>query len=121
MPNRAGGLCGLHADQVTLAMSNQQPIVLAILLGMAGIAFVFLGAFGVILFALFIIFICTSAELHEHTPTSATESRRPPEQRTGIAEERARSVAPIKFYRWCGIILLVIGIAGFVWKLEGHS
>ena len=102
-------------------MSNQQPIVLAIIIAMAGIAFAFLGAFGVILLALFIIFICTSAELHEQTPTSATESRRSPGQRAGIAEERARSVAPLKFYRWCGIVLLVIGIAGFVWELEGQS
>jgi hypothetical protein len=102
-------------------MSNQQPIVLAILIAMASIAFVFLGAFGVILFALFIIFICTSGELGEHANRSATDNRRSPEQRAAIAEERARSVAPMRFYRWCGIVLLVIGIAGFVWELEGQS
>ena len=39
-----------------------------------------------------------------------------PEQRAAIAEERVRSVAPLKFYRWCGIVIVVIGIAGFVWE-----
>jgi hypothetical protein len=101
-------------------MSNQQPVGLAVLVAMAGIAFVFLGAFGVILFALFVIFVCTSGELREHGPTSAIYSRRSPEQRAAIAEERNRSVAPMKFYRWVGIALLVAGIAGFVWELEGH-
>jgi hypothetical protein len=107
--------------QTEVAMKNQRPVMLAILIAIAGIAFAFLGAFGVILFALFIIFICASSELREHIPTSATERRGSPEQRAAIAEDRIRSVAPMKFYRWCGIVLLVIGIAGFVWELEGQS
>ena len=99
-------------------MREQRCIVLAIFIGMAGIAFAFLSAFGVILFGLFIIFICTSGELRENSPTSAVG--RSPEQRAAIAEESVRSVAPLKFYRWCGIVLLVIGIAGFVWE-QGQS
>jgi uncharacterized protein (DUF58 family) len=95
-------------------MKDQRSIALAILLSMAGIAFAFLGAFGVILFGLFVIFICTSGELREHGPTLAVG--RSPEQRAAIAEERVRSVTPVKFYRWCGIVILVIGIAGFVWE-----
>jgi hypothetical protein len=85
---------------------------------MAGIAFAFLGAFGVILFALFIIFICTSGELRDHTQTSAIES---PKQRAAIAEEWARSIAPLRIYRWFGIVLLIVGMAGFVWELQEHS
>ena len=95
-------------------IEQQRSIVLAILIAMASIAFAFLGAFGVILFGLFVIFICTSGELREHSPTLAVG--RSPEQRAAIAEERLRSVAPLKFYRWCGIVMLVIGIAGFVWE-----
>jgi uncharacterized protein (DUF58 family) len=95
-------------------MREQRYIVLAIFIGMAGIAFAFLGAFGVILFGLFIIFICASGELRENSPTSAVG--RSPEERAAIAEERVRSVASLKFYRWCGFVLLVIGIAGFVWE-----
>jgi hypothetical protein len=95
-------------------MKDQRSVVLAILLCMAGIAFAFLGAFGVILFGLFVIFICTSGELRERGPMLAVG--RSPEQRAAIAEERVRSVAPVKFYRWRGIVILVIGIAGFVWE-----
>lgn len=95
-------------------MKEQRSVVLAILLVMASIAFAFLGAFGVILFGLFVIFICTSGELREHTPPSAIGGS--PEQRAAVAEERARSVAPLKFYRRFGIAILVIGIAGFVWE-----
>jgi hypothetical protein len=95
-------------------MREQRSVVLVILIGMSSIAFAFLGAFGVILFGLFVIFICTSGELREHSPTSAVG--RSPEQQAAIAEERVRSVAPLKFYRWCGIVLLVIGVARFVWE-----
>jgi uncharacterized membrane protein len=95
-------------------MKEQRYVVLAIFIGMGGIAFAFLGAFGVILFGLFIIFICTSGELRENSPTSAVGGS--PEQRAATAEERVRSVASLKFYRWCGFVLLVIGIAGFVWE-----
>ena len=95
-------------------IEQQRSIVLAILIVMASNAFAFLGAFGVILFGLFVIFICTSGELRENSPTSAVG--RSPEQRAAFAEERVRAVAPLKFYRWCGIVMLVIGIAGFVWE-----
>jgi len=95
-------------------MRGQRCIVLAIFIGMAGIAFALLGAFGVILFALFIIFICTSGELHENSPTLAVGGS--PEQRAATAEERVRSVTSLKFYRWCGFVLLVIGVTGFVWE-----
>lgn len=95
-------------------MREQRCIALAILFGMASIAFAFIGAFGVILFGLFVIFICTSGELREHTPSSVIGGS--PEQRAAIADERVRSVAPLKFYRGWGIAILLIGIAGFVWE-----
>ena len=78
-------------------MNYQQSIVAAGLIVMAGIAFAFLGPFGIILFALFILFICVSGELREHSPSALYGS---PEQRAAIAEERARAVAPLKYYRW---------------------
>jgi hypothetical protein len=98
----------------------------AILIGLIGVAFVLvivLGPFGLILLGLLTLFICTSVQLREDTPTwgvevfkARTASQVPPEQQAAMAEEKARSLAPLRFYRWCGVALLVTGIAGFAWQ-----
>jgi hypothetical protein len=98
----------------------------AILIGLIGVAFVLvvvLGPFGLILLGLFTLFICTSVQLREDTPTwgievfkARTARQVPPEQRAAMAEEKARSLAPLRFYRWCGVALLVAGTAGFAWQ-----
>jgi hypothetical protein len=98
----------------------------AILLALIGIAFVLvvvLGPFGLILLGLFTLFVCTSVQLREDTPTWGVEifkarAARPttPEQQAAMAEERTRSLAPLRFYRWCGVVLLVAGITGFAWQ-----
>jgi hypothetical protein len=98
----------------------------AILTGLICIAFVLvviLGPFGLILLGLFTLFVCTSASLREDTPTWATEifrartaSDTSPEQRAALREERDRNLAPMRYYRWYGIVLIVAGIAGFTWQ-----
>jgi hypothetical protein len=91
----------------------QHLILMSILLGITGIAFVFLGPFGIVLVGLFTMFVCTSGELRENNPSIGFY--RSPEQRAAMAEERLSSVAPHKLYRWCGIGLLFIGIIAFLW------
>jgi hypothetical protein len=83
----------------------------------------FLGPFGLILLGLFTLFICTSIALRNDTPTWGTEifkarmeSPSSPEQRAAMLEEKERALAPLRFYRWCGVVLVAAGIAGFAWQ-----
>lgn len=96
---------------------------LAGLIAVAFVTVVALGPFGLILLGLLTLFVCTSIDLREDTPTWGTEvfkartgTRGSPEQRAAIAEERQQARAPLKFYRRCGGLLLVVGIAGFAWQ-----
>jgi hypothetical protein len=97
-----------------------------ILIGLISLAFVMvvvLGPFGLILLGLLTLFVCTSIQLSDDTPTwgievfkARTASHLTPEQRAAMADEKARSLAPLRFYRWCGVVLVVAGIAGFAWQ-----
>jgi hypothetical protein len=101
-------------------------IAWAVLVGLIGIAFVMvvvLGAFGLILLGLFTLFVCTSINLHEGTPTWGTEVFKArmtdgssPEQRAAMLEEKDSFLSPLRFYRWCGVVLFVAGIAGVAWQ-----
>ena len=107
-----------------IAMANAA--AWAIVIGLICIALVLvvvLGPFGLIVLGLLTLFVCTSVSLREDAPTWGTAvfkarmaTHRSPEQRASMAEERDRSLAPLRFYRWCGLVLLVAGIAGFVWQ-----
>jgi hypothetical protein len=98
----------------------------AILIGLICVAFVLvviLGPFGLILLGLLTLFVCTSASLSEDTPTwgtgiftARTASDNLPEQRAAKRDERDRNLAPLRYYRWYGVVLLVAGIAGFAWQ-----
>ena len=84
-----------------------------------------LGPFGLILLGLGILFVCTSISLREDNPTWGAEVFRAqqakpnaPEHRAAQIEERTLSRAPLRFYRWCGMALLVAGITGFLWQLR---
>jgi hypothetical protein len=97
-----------------------------VLIGLIAVAFVMvviLGPFGLILLGLFTLFVCTSIDLGEDVPTWGTEvfkarmlSRGSPEQRAAMLEEKQQAIAPLRFYRWCGVVLTVAGIAGFAWQ-----
>jgi hypothetical protein len=98
----------------------------AVLIGLICFAFVLvviLGPFGLILLGLLTLFVCTSFSLREDSPTWGREYFRrrlarpaSPEERAAMQQERERSLAPVRFYRWCGVVLLVAGIAGFGWQ-----
>ena len=97
--------------------------VLICLIAVAFVMVVILGPFGLIVLGLLTLFVCTSVSLREDAPTSATEVFRSrmakhssPEQRAAVDEARRVSLAPLRFYRWCGIILLLAGVAGFAWQ-----
>ena len=83
---------------------------------------VILGPFGLILLGVIVLFICTSMSLREDAPISGTvfkarvTSPRSPEQRAAEAAEKHSFLSSLRFYRWCGIVLVVAGAAGFVWQ-----
>ena len=97
-----------------------------ILIGLISVAFVLvviLGPFGLILLGLLTLFVCTSASLREDTPTwgaellkARTAADTSPEQRAARQEERDSNLAPLRYYRWYGVVLVVAGIAGFAWQ-----
>ena len=97
--------------------------VLVCLIAVAFVVVVILGPFGLIILGLLTLFVCNSVSLREDAPTSGPEVFRArmvkhssPEQRAAVDEARRLSLAPLRFYRWCGIILLLAGIAGFAWQ-----
>lgn len=67
--------------------------------------------------------VCARAEMDQDTPTWGTEVFRArldrtssPEQRAAMLDERRAFTSPLRFYRWCGIFLTIVGLAGFVWQ-----
>jgi hypothetical protein len=98
----------------------------ALLLGLTGVAggmVVILGPFGLILLGLIVLFICTSLSLREDAPTWGTavfkaqmSGPRSPEQQAADAAEKHSLLSSLRFYRWCGIVLVAAGAAGFAWQ-----
>ena len=98
----------------------------AVLTGLIGLAFVLvivLGPFGLILLGVAMLFVCTSIGLRDDNPTWGVEvfkarqsTPASPEHQAAQAEARERSLAPLRFYRWCGLALVVAGIGGFLWQ-----
>jgi uncharacterized membrane protein YdcZ (DUF606 family) len=97
-----------------------------VLIGLIAVAFVMveiLGPFGLVLLGLLTLFICTQYDLNDDVPAWGTEvfrarmaRRGSPEQRAALREEKRENMSPLRFYRWCGVVLLVAGVAGFVWQ-----
>jgi hypothetical protein len=98
-------------------------VVLFGLLCVAFVAVIILGPFGLILLGLLTLFVCTSVSLREDSPSWNIEVFRAqlrdhgsPEQRAARAAEKTQFLTSLVFYRWCGVVLLVAGIAGFTWQ-----
>jgi hypothetical protein len=101
----------------------------AVLIGLIAVAFVMveiLGPFGLVVLGLLILFICTAYNLHDDVPIGSAEvfkarmdANGSPEQRAAAREDRRLSLSPLRFYRWCGLVLLVGGLAGFAWQYWG--
>ena len=85
---------------------------------------IMLGPFGVVVLGLLTLLICTKFTLDEHGPTWGAQvfsaqmtAAGSPEERAAAAEGRRTALAPIRFYRWSGVLLLVAGCAGVAWQL----
>jgi hypothetical protein len=98
----------------------------AVLLGLVPVAFVMvevLGPFGLVILGLVTLLVCTSLNLHDDTPTwgsavfqARMTPRRSPEQHAAMLDEKRNRLQPLYFYRWCGVVLLVAGLSGFIWQ-----
>jgi hypothetical protein len=75
-----------------------------------------LGFAGLVLLGLMAAFICTMAELDHDTSGSSSHVLRARLERPSSHVERQGLIAPLRFYKWCGIVLAVIGVAGFAWQ-----
>jgi hypothetical protein len=98
----------------------------AILIVLIAVAFVMvqiLGPFGLVVLGLLTLFVCTQYDLNDDVPSWGTHvfsarmtDRGSPEQRAALREEKRANLSPLRFYRWCGVVLLVAGLAGFAWQ-----
>jgi len=105
--------------------------VVAALIGGAVVITDVLGFFGLALLGGMTWLVCLRAEMDQDTPTwgvAVFKARMgsqglPPEQRAATLDERQTFVSPLRFYRWCGIVLVGVGAAGFIWQAVagGHS
>lgn len=98
-------------------------VVVFCLIGVAAVVADVLGFFGLMLLGTLVWLICTLANLHQDAPTWGVEVFRArmsgygsPEQRAAMLEEHQAFVSPLRFYRWCGIVLLLMGAAGVAWQ-----
>lgn len=100
--------------------------VIVLLIGAAVLVANRLGFMGLLLLGSAAWLVCVRAELDQNTSTWGTEvfktrmnERRSPEQHAAMLEDRRAFVSPLRFYRRCGMILAVIGAAGFIWQQWG--
>ncbi len=94
--------------------------VVALLIAAAIVVVNRLGFIGLLLLGGATWLVCVRVELDEDAATWGTEvfkarmARPPPEQHAAMLAERHRLVAPLRFYRRCGMVLVAAGIVGFV-------
>ena len=103
-------------------------LVIAILIALAILITNRLGFAALFLLGAMTCFVCTRASLDEDAPTwgvhvfkSQMERPRSPEARASAAADRQALSSPLRFYRWCGILLTAIGALGFTWQLWHRS
>jgi hypothetical protein len=68
--------------------------------------------------------VCVRAETDQDIPTWGVEVFKArmngdsaiPEQRAAMLNERRAFVSPLRFYRWCGLFLMAVGTAIFMWQ-----
>lgn len=108
--------------------ANTAAWVVIILLIVAAIGVAYrLGFMGLVLLGGMTCLVCVLAELDRNTPTWGTDvfkaqmaRQRSPDQKAAMSEEDRTYVSALRFYRWCGLFLIVVGALGFVtqqWKL----
>jgi hypothetical protein len=98
----------------------------AVVIGLVAVAIVLVnlwGPFGLVILGLLTLLICTQLDLHEHAPTWGIEVFKArasgddsPEQRAARSEERRATTSPLRFYRLCGLLLVIAGAIAFAWQ-----
>ena len=80
-----------------------------------------LGFMGLLLLGSATCLVCMTAELDRNAPTWGVEVFKAqltkpssPEQRAAMLEGDRLLLSPIRFYRWCELVLMVAGGLGFV-------
>jgi UPF0716 family protein affecting phage T7 exclusion len=83
-----------------------------------------LGFAGLLVLGLLTAFVCGHAELQDDIPAAGTaifkarmERGRSPEERHAKAEEGRSFISSLRFFKWCGVGLAMIGLIGFVLQL----
>ncbi len=97
--------------------------VIFCLIAIAAVVADVLGFFGLMILGILTWLICTLANLNQDAPTWGVEvfkarmsGHGSPEQRAAVLSERQDFISPLRFYRWCGIVLALTGAAGFAWQ-----
>jgi uncharacterized membrane protein YdcZ (DUF606 family) len=118
------GITAYHADMRFSAVLIANAVAWAVLVGLIAVAFVLVevwGPFGLVVLGLAVLLVCTSLSLHDDIPTGGTEVFRTrmaahgsPEQRAAMLDEKRSRLSPLNFYRWCGVVLIVAGMSGFI-------
>ena len=100
--------------------------VIILLIGAALLMVNRVGFMGLLLLGSATWLVCIMAELDQDAPTWGTavfkarmDARRSPEQQAAMLEERRAFMSPLRFYRRCGMVLVAIGGAGFIWQQWG--
>ena len=101
--------------------------VIAVLIVVALVLTALLGFAALALLGLVTWLICTRAALDQDIPVTSVavfrakmaQSQRP-EERAQREAERRGTLAPLRFVAWCGILLTVIGAAGFLLQWRGQ-
>jgi hypothetical protein len=94
-----------------------------VLIALAFVMVLAIGPFGLILLGLFTVFVCTSVNLRDDTPTWGPEVFRArmndagsPEQRAARLAEKHEHLSPLRFYNRCGFVLIAAGMLAFAWR-----
>ena len=91
-------------------MRTLELVAKAVLVGLGVLAVLVvarLGFLGLVLAGVAVILVCTLTTLNDDVPTWGVEVFRARMQR-----RRAEQLMGLAFYRWCGIVLLAVGVLG---------
>jgi hypothetical protein len=99
-------------------------VAAVILIGLAALTVGMFGPFGLIILGLFTWLACTRLSLGDKGSASsqaifaAQMGGRPatPEEKAAAAADRDATSVQLRFFRCCGVVLIIAGAAGFAWQ-----
>ena len=113
----------MDARRAASAANILAAAILAVLAAVAIVVAILLGPFGVVVLGLLTLLVCTRFSLDEHAPTwgarvfsAQMTTAGSPEQRAAEADAWRAALAPVRFYRWGGVVLVASGCLGIAWQ-----